>query len=207
MNVIRNLLAIACTLGLFVTTTNAQLFFDFESGSAGWVLSNDFELGSPTGADGSALGAFGGVEPTGGFSGSNVVGTVIGNVHSPSLVSTFSQTFDLTGQSGSMLSFMEWSDSGDNDFDMAEVIVNGSQQYLSDGDSLAAWRLVDVDLSAFDGMSSVDVTFQFTASAAVERVGWYIDDVTVSAVPEPMSFVLLLVGGLGMVGYRRARRS
>jgi len=206
MNVFRNLLALVCVSGLFATTAHAQ-FFDFETGDGGWVATNDFELGSPVGADGNVLGGFGGVEPTGGASGQNVFGTVIGGLHSPSVVSTLSQTFDLSAQTGATMSFMEWSDSGSMDFDMAEVLVNGTQEYISDGDSLAAWRQVDLDLSAYDGQSNVDITFQFTASASVERVGWYIDDVDVSAVPEPMSLAMLLVGAVGVFGYRRNRRS
>ena len=206
MNVYRNLLTTFCVLGLFATTTHAQ-FFDFESGDGGWIATNDFEWGTPVGADGTVLGGFGGVEPTGGFSGDSVFGTVIGGLHSPSTVSTLSQTFDLSAQTGAMVSFMEWSDSGDNAADMAEVLVNGTQVYISDGDSLAAWRQVDLDLSAFDGQSAVDITFQFSSTGAVDRVGWYIDDVDVSAVPEPMSFGLLLAGGLGIFGYRRNRRS
>ena len=173
----------------------------FEGGdAAGWAGDGDWELGVPSGFAGAP---FGGPEPVGGNTGDWAWGTVIGGAHNPSTISSLSQTFDLSGIVDSELSFAEYSESGGNTFDTAEVIVNGVQLYLSDGNSGLAWRDVVLDLSAFDGQSEVDVSFVFSTTGVVERVGWYIDDVTVSGIPTPGAAGLLGVAGLAATRRRR----
>ena len=205
MNVLRNLMFLVATAAIVHAPVHAQ-FFDFESSDGNWIGSDDWAWGAPSGVDGSAIGGSGATEPSAGASGSNVWGTVLGGLHSASTVSSLTQTFDLSLVSDASMSFMEWSDSGAPDFDWGEVLVNGDSLYTSDGDSMQAWRQVDLDLSAYDGMSSVDVEFRFTASAVVERVGWYIDDVNLTAVPEPVSLVPLSLAVVGIVAYRRSRK-
>lgn len=191
--------------------TQAAVIFssDFESDQGGFTGTGDWERGIPTGF----AGGFGSVEPVGGFSGDYAWGTVIGGDHSASTVSNLSQVFDLTGTSNASLSFNEWSQSGGNTFDMAQVLVNGNVEYLSDGDSGGtAWRPVNLDLSAYDGLSSVTIDFQFTTTTVVERVGWYIDDVEINgdttagpAVPEPSSIALCGLGAIMCAFYARRR--
>ncbi len=181
---------------------SGQVYFsDFESDGGGFVGTGDWERGIPIGVNGAGLGGYGGPEPTGGYSGSYVWGTVIGGLHSPSMVSSLSITIDATGWTGLALSFQEWLDSGGNTFDTAEVFVNGSRISLRDGGPTNGWRAVSFDLSGFDN-SIFDLEFRFTATTVVERVGWYIDDVAVSGVPAPSALALLGLGGV-MVGRRR----
>jgi hypothetical protein len=183
--------------------TQAQVYFsDFETDDGGFVGDNDWERGVPNGF----MGDFSSTEPIGGHSGDFVWGTVIGGDHSPSTISTLAQTFDLTGRFNVQLSFWEWIDSGSNAFDTAEVIVNGNQEYLSDGFSNAAWRNVTLDLAAYDNQSAVDIAFVFTTTGVVERTGWYVDDVGLTAVPEPTGAGLLVVGLMALF-QRRGRRS
>lgn len=184
-----------------VSAASGQVYFSsFESGADGFVGTGDWELGMPTGFDGAD---FGGPEPVGGNTGDMAWGTVIGGQHNASTTSSLSQTFDFTGWSGVSLTYFEWLDSGGNSFDTAETIVNGDVLLLADGGPTAGWREVTLDLSAYDGLSSVTVDFVFTTTAVVERVGWYIDDVSINGVPAPASAALLGLGGL--VATRRRR--
>ncbi|MEQ8845292.1 MAG: PEP-CTERM sorting domain-containing protein [Phycisphaerales bacterium] len=181
-------------------------FSDFEADGGGWTASGvngDWERGIPVGADGSALGGSASSEPVGGFSGDFVWGTGIGALHGVGSDEQLSQNFDFTGLTDISMSFQEWSDSGSSAFDMASVIVNGDQLYLSDGNSMDAWREVVLDLNAYAGQSSVDITFNFTSTTVVERTGWYIDDVEITAVPAPASLALLGLGGLAAARRRR----
>lgn len=179
---------------------------DFEADDGGWTpsgVNGDWERGSPTGVVGSDIGGSGGAEPTGGFSGDFVWGTVIGGLHGVGSDEQLSQNFDFSGLTDVSLNFQEWILTGGSTFDMASVVVNGDELYLSDGDSGEAWRAVNLDLSAYDGLSSVDITFNFTSTTVVERMGWYVDDVSIRAIPAPGAMALLGLGGLVAVRRRR----
>ena len=172
----------------------------FEGGdAAGFTGTGDWELGIPVGF----VGSNSSVEPVGGNTGDFAWGTIIGGDHNPSTVSSLSQDFNFAGFADVQLSFFEYSASGGNTFDTAQVLVNGDEVYLSDGDSDDAWREVVLDLSAYDGLADVTVDFLFSTTGVVERVGWYIDDVSITAVPAPASAALLGLGGL--VATRRRR--
>ena len=177
---------------------------DFEADDGGWTSSGDWQWGTPVGFD---MADFGGPEPVGGHSGDNAWGTIIGGAHNPSTNSVLNMLFDLSGSTGTTLTYWEWIDSGGNAFDTAEVIVNGDVVLLSDGGPTADWREINLDLSAYDGNANVDVSFVFDTTGVVERVGWYIDDVTLAgAIPEPASTSCLAMF-LGAVVYRRRRRA
>lgn len=192
--------ATAIAVSAAAASGQATLYFsDFEANDGGLSPTGDWEWGTPIGADGTALGGFGGPEPIGGFSGDNAWGTVIGGLHNPGLTSDL-KLGGFNMADAQSLSFWEYSESGSNAFDMAEVIVDGTQVYLSDGNSGLGWRQVTIDLSGFN---SGDVTFRFTTTTVVERVGWYIDDVHVSGVPAPASAALLGLGGLAAARRRR----
>ncbi len=204
----RNAMTVVALAGAAsVAAAQSTVYFsDFEADGGGFTASGvngDWERGIPVGADGSALGGFASSAPVGGFSGDFVWGTGIGALHGVGSDEQLSQNFDFSGLTDISLSFQEWSDSGSSTFDMASVIVNGDQLYLSDGDSMDAWRAVNLDLNAYAGLSSVDITFNFTSTTVVERTGWYIDDVEIRAVPAPASLALLGLGGLAAARRRR----
>lgn len=192
-------LVTATAIATFATCASAQYFSDLEANNGGWAGTGDWQWGMPTGF----VGGFSSTEPNGGFSGDNVWGTVLGGNHSASTVSSLTQSIDVTGFTGLMLDFYEWSDSGGNAFDTAKVYVNGTEVYLSDGDSSDAWRLVSLDLSAFDGATSLNINFEFSSTAVVERTGWYLDDIAVRGVPAPSAVALLGLGGLASLRRRR----
>lgn len=192
-------LVTATAIATFATCASAQYFSDLEANNGGWAGTGDWQWGMPTGF----VGGFSSTEPNGGFSGDNVWGTVLGGNHSASTVSSLTQSIDVTGFTGLMLDFYEWSDSGSNAFDTAKVYVNGTEVYLSDGDSSDAWRLVSLDLSAFDGATSLNINFEFSSTAVVERTGWYLDDIAVRGVPAPSAVALLGLGGLASLRRRR----
>ncbi len=204
----RNVMILAAVAGAASVAAAQTTVYssDFEADGGGWTpsgVNGDWERGSPTGVTGTSLGGSGGAEPTGGFSGDFVWGTVIGGLHGVGSDEQLSQNFDFTGLSDVSLNFQEWILTGSSAFDMASVVVNGDELYLSDGDSGEAWRAVNLDLSAYDGLASVDIVFNFTSTTVVERMGWYIDDVSIRAVPAPGAMALLGLGGL--VATRRRR--
>ncbi len=204
----RNVMTVIALAGAAsVAAAQSPVYFsDFEADGGGWTASGvngDWERGSPTGVTGTSLGGSGGAEPTGGFSGDFVWGTVIGGLHGRGSDEQLSQNFDFSGLTDVSLSFQEWILTGSSAFDMASVIVNGDELYLSDGNSGEAWREVVLDLSAYDGLSSVDITFNFTSTTVVERMGWYVDDVAITAIPAPASLALLGLGGIAAVRRRR----
>ena len=189
------IVGVACAIGLSAGAAFAHFSTDFELGDGGLSGTGDWAYGMPSGFN---TPAYGGPEPLGGFSGDFAWGTVLGGSHNPSTISTLTLSgLDLTTLTE--LSFYEWIQSGGNTFDTARVFVGGTQVYLSDGDSASAWREVSIDLTGFTGTQ--DIEWVFTATALVDRVGWYIDDVSV--IPAPAGAAILAFGGL--VGMRRRR--
>lgn len=85
-----------------VSVAQVPYFSDFETDGGGWIGTGDWERGVGSGF----VGGFGRTEPTGGFSGDFVWGTVIGGDHSAGLVSTLTQNFDFSGAAEAELSFM-----------------------------------------------------------------------------------------------------
>ncbi len=118
--------------------------------------------------------------PTGAFDGSECWGTNLAACHANiAQTSVLSQNFNLSTSTNNRLLFNHWQDSGGNTFDMCIVRVNGTQVFLGTGTTGGSWQEADLDLSAFDGNSSVDISFEFVATAVVNRAGFYVDNVRI----------------------------
>jgi len=178
---------------------------DFESDNGGWVATatwdpvGDWEWGV---YDRDAYsGSYN--PPPAAYSGTHLWGTVLeGDYTNAGGDSFLSRTFDFTGYSGVEMTWANWAEVF-YEFDLAELYVNGDLLYERTTSSPPAdWEIETVDLSAYDGMANVEIVFQLHATTVVNRAGWYIDDVMITAVPAPGTLALL---GLGGVFIRRRR--
>ncbi len=178
----------------------------FVSGGAG-----DWQRGMPSDYDPTGTNGAGGIPNA--ATGSELWATILNGAHNnqnPSASSTLTQNFNFSGFSSITLSFQHYLQSGGNTFDMASIMANGMQVALFSGTAGSYDAATDtvtfdsavVDLSAFAGLSSVDLNFNFFATTVVQRDGWYIDDVTImgSPIPEPAAISLLAVAGFGFLG-------
>jgi len=191
----RTALATMVTMAFAGAATADEIFFsDFEADDGGWEAdanwgdgSGDWEWGEPTNVGPDA------------FSGVNVWATVLDDFHSNADGNNWlRQTFDFSGFVNVELSFQNWINSGSNSFDQAKVFVNDTEVFFSDGDSGGQWEEVVIDLSAFDGMSDVEIVFDFFATSVVNREGWYIADVGITGDPDVACLEMTLenlVGG------------
>ena len=191
----------------------------FEGTDGGWVagsddptFAGDWERGMPSTFDPStgSSGTVGGF--TNAADGSELWATNLDGPHTNAgAASLLSQTFDFSNLGAPItLSWSEFLRSGSNSFDMATVQVNGMQEYLADGTQgtasggIATFEDVSVDLSAYAGLSSVEIVYSFDTTTVVNRDGWYVDDVSITGViPEPATAGLLAVGGLTLLRRRR----
>lgn len=217
----RVLVAAVAAAGLCASSAMAQLtiyFSDFENDDGGWVNSGtgnhpgDWEW-EPNYDASNYTGAF--VPPASAFSGTGMWGTIMFDDHTNSgEFNILSQTFDFTGFVDVELSFASWSNLF-TPFDFTEVRVNGDLLAGSDGSgapqllandngsSGTTWVQESIDLSAYDGLASVEIEFRMFATTVVNRAGWYIDDVHITGIPAPGALALLGIGGL--VAARRRR--
>ena len=162
-------------------------FFDFEQDNGDWVPSSNWTnpLGdweytanydvanwnpSPPGANIRP--------PLAAYSGTGMWGTKINTNHSNSGgFSYLSQTFDFSDFDNTQLKFWSW-ENVLGSFDYCRVSVNGIVVWGPSYDfTNTIWRERSIDLSAYDGMSDVDVRFEMYATTSVNYAGWYIDDV------------------------------
>jgi hypothetical protein len=96
--------------------------------------------------------------------------------------SVLSFTVDLTGQVTATLSWWEWFDLFLY-WDWAEVYVNDAVVFQHCGGAYVvptAWEEHVVDLTPFVG-GPVTISFHMMSSTVVNRTGWFIDDVQITA--------------------------
>jgi len=217
-------LAAVVAIGAFASIASAgDVIYssDFEADDGGWTgsgtggFAGDWEYEANYDSS-SYTGAY--VPPPGANSGTGLWGTeVFGDYENSGEESLLSQTFDLSLYQGVKLNFYSWSNVFTT-FDFTFIEVNGdlvagsdgsgAPQMLSNdsGSSGSTWVQEIVDLSAYDGMSSVDVTFGLSATTVVNRAGWYIDDVSIEGTLIPTPGALALLGVAGVASHRRRRR-
>lgn len=177
------LLMAQCPDGLVVDT----LFHaDFESNDGGFVEGggNDWEYGDiPVVITGGNCGSSF-ASPGGAHSGTKGWGTVLdGCYNNLGTASSITLNVDLSDPSlvSAKLDFAHWYNVFVN-FDYLTIMANGLQIFRNDSaENSNGWVNTSVELLTFMGQPSVDIVFNLYASTVVNRAGWYIDDVLVTA--------------------------
>lgn len=163
---------------------------DFETDNGGWVASSnwsnplgDWEWTNTYTTTGYAdIDTYVDVPPTEAHSGTGLWGTkVLGGYTNAAGWSYLRKTFDLGAFNDPQLRLWHYMD-GYNTWDYGLIKVNGTTLW---GSSAAAefmpWQELVIDLSAYEGMNNVEISFEWYATGTVSYAGWYIDDVYVGS--------------------------
>lgn len=157
---------------------------DFESGEQGWTHggTNDcWQLGTPTSGPGSA------------HSGWNVWATnLAGNYPNNMDAWLASPTVDLTVYANPILTFWHWYEIETNyDKGFVEISSDGGTTWttvaqFSHSSAGKIWAQAVVDLSAYGGQV-IQVRFRLKSDSSVAKLGWYVDDFRIQAMPSGAS--------------------
>jgi len=164
------------------TAPQTFYFSDFEADDGGWTVGANgvWEHGAIVSGVGDGCDSAPTSEPTAAHSGSNVWATNLDGCY-PNLgdVMTISQTFDFTNLLAPIeLTWYDWTHVFGS-FDFNTVYVNGTSVYSNTTSSVFDWQQRVVDLSAYAGNASVEIVFEVSATTVVNRLGWYVDDVSI----------------------------
>jgi len=167
--------------GWIPTGPPTEITYDFESNDGGFVPTATWDpIGDWEWTDSYDYSLYTGANdpPPNAYSGDGLWATVPHGDYTNAGGSSFlSKTIDLSGVTDAELSFYEWHDVFGN-FDWIAVNVNGVQEWLYDlSTPSTSWQLVTIYLDDYTG--SVEIVFELYASTAVEKAGWYIDNVTI----------------------------
>lgn len=180
-------LLLACAISNAQCPTTITIYQnDFESNNGGLISGGygDWEWGfTPFQIQGTACtSTF--TDPPGPYSGLKGWATVLADCYANSGdTSTLALTVDLSDPQliSAELTWAQWWEYFTN-FDFGFVHVNGVQVYFNDSLGLSpAWETQTVDLTPFLGQSSVSVVFGLWATTVVNKTGWYLDDLSVTA--------------------------
>lgn len=125
--------------------------------------------------------------PPGAFEGTEVWGTRLGECYMNANGTSFlRQSFDFTTVVAGTLLWQQFLSIVNQD--ILQVTINGDVVYQSPPGSpvTADWEPVSVDLSAYAGLPNVEIVFSLFASTASIRPGWYIDDVIITSLVDPV---------------------
>ncbi|MFT4709585.1 MAG: hypothetical protein ACI8Q9_000708 [Planctomycetota bacterium] len=163
--------------------TETFYFDDFDSNSDnGWTHSqitsnDDWERDIPNGLSGDPISAFSGAKVWGNNLGLNGVdGLYLSNSENV----LRSPIIDCSGRKGVTMTFARWLTIEENQFDQAEVLVNGNLVWSNSAEadeSDTAWKIEDIEISDYaDNNASVQIEFRFKSNESVVFGGWNLDD-------------------------------
>ncbi|MBK6894062.1 MAG: hypothetical protein IPH00_13255 [Flavobacteriales bacterium] len=141
--------------------------------------------------------------PGGAYSGTKGWATLLNDCYhnqTPSGFNTLEFTVNLSDVDylSAQLEFAHWFEVFTN-FDYLLITANGTEVFRNDTlEDSNIWLQTTVDLSPFLGQSAVTLAFKLWATTVVNRAGWYIDDVNVTA----CSSIVQSVAEGGSVGFR-----
>jgi hypothetical protein len=175
----------------------------------GWTLEDQWAFGVPTG------GGTHGLDPTSGFTGSNVVGFNLSGDYPNGMdapVYATTPAFDCTSLTGVELRFRRWLGVESSSYDHAsvEVSTDGSAWTVvweHDGGAISetSWSSQMYDLSSLaDGASTVYVRWSMgPTDGSVTYPGWNLDDVEIWASPpfDPPASDLNVDGSVNLFDY------
>ncbi|MBC8369675.1 MAG: M20/M25/M40 family metallo-hydrolase [Planctomycetes bacterium] len=160
-----------------------SIYFDDFDGSSdnGWThaqiaTQDDWQRGTPQGNAGDPSGAYSGAKSWSndlGNSGWN--GEYAANVHN----TLTSPVIDCSGKTGVTMTFARWLTVEENQYDQAEIRVNGNLVWSNPSSNLmdTSWSIQDIDISAYaDNNAAVQIEFKLKSDGGVEFGGWNIDD-------------------------------
>jgi len=153
----------------------------------GWTYNGQWAWGVPQGNDG---------DPSGGYTGSNVVGYNLSGAYPNNMAETacITQSFDCSSAGEVFLSFYKWLGVESSSYDHASIDVsnnggtswNNIWEHTAGSVSGGSWEFVEYDISSYAvGYSNVEVRWIMgTSDSSVVYCGWNIDDVIVSYTTE-----------------------
>jgi hypothetical protein len=152
----------------------------------GWTRQTDWAHGQPLGLGG----AYGGPDPTSGFTGSNVMGYNLSGDYANSLSQRHltTQAMDCTGMTDVTLGFYRWLGVESNSYDNATISIstNGltwSTIWANPASAVtdSQWTYLEYDISSWaDGQPTVYLRWTMgTTDGSWQYCGWNLDDVKV----------------------------
>jgi len=136
-----------------------------------WAWTNEYDVNNYTGANN---------PPPTAHSGTGLWATVPnGDYTNSGGYSYVSKTVDFDDVEAPYMTFWYWSDIN-GAWDYCDVSVNGDILLTIDTYPGTEWEYVELDLSAYVGLSDVEINFMFYATTIASRAGLYIDDIEIS---------------------------
>ena len=180
-------------------------FYNFESNDGGWIKSaswspyiGDWEWTNTYNVANYVYGGYPTSEkpPLTAYSGTGLWGTKMYTPYTNAGgFSRLSKIHNFSSLTNPTISWRSW-EQVFGSFDYCQLRVNGNLVWGPSWDYAAPlWRLREVDLSAYSGLPSVNITFEMYATTVVNYAGWYIDDVLIGEkvlVPDDYNYTELV---------------
>ncbi|MCL4176706.1 MAG: hypothetical protein KJ072_03030 [Verrucomicrobia bacterium] len=162
-------------LGQFTVAVPSAIYFASMDADPGWTLEPQWEFGAP---------AFGGTGPTGGFTGTRIIGYNLSGNYADRLAAKYATTtpINTTGSSSLTLRFQRWLRLMSSDTATIQASTNGTSWVdvwsASGTVSDNGWREVQYPLPAgIAGSATVQIRWSMASNPARSDIGWNLDDV------------------------------